>query len=851
MFSHLKPLRFDKSKKGDSRLETPGAGFSSAEAARLLDPDKDLLSVPDTLTLPSRLSPDPARFDQNIPPELRKASPYGLLSSTEVKQLTPKAVVELVDNYNRSAPSDVHLVAAKLGAPASNWYDRSKQLLSIFGSEAPRFSLLLAASSPRTSPTLNLRVAISTWLRYQELIAERESLGKSSLPTYQEIRQHLEERSGEKRAPMRTLHNGVARALSHPTPEDNSDYGRLTSPDGKINPKTDSFGQNLSGAHWPVTVDMWQAVLGDFSPKVLSRLGGPYLAQVIKTRLATAKYNSQISRAQRLTPAQVQGATWSAVRTLSYLAVKLGLTKKFDKRSAVDTAIKLMSPADMGAAKDYLKAVVTDPECTALLHKLGLGKSLDFLRKAVAQNNLSTRPVLADTSLAKAEQQPLQAVKDAAVRGLSSWGGPQLAQFAKGGMPSTLQLAALFTNANRQASTVKGVSPPRFATMVKIGLQAMLQVLGKKKLRYAAGESSSLSLETPSQQPPMPQTPLPETSSAPVPSEQASAARQALLAYSPNTDDLSFDQALARLRSANHKEFRKIIKHVNEQVGVKGKIEDAVGDWSDGAENSFLQLFHEPLDKDTLDYLAAWYGLLANQKSVLRFAPGVNGPDSVYEIEAPTTDLGMLRKSLTAAGIPFRTLVPTKKGTRVVIFDSGRENRAAVAKWAGDIHATVRESHGEGRFVGSTARQSSRTDARARYRDIITAYEAGAATRRGGIRAYKPPVELDNIRAAGGKGKEEASSPARLRRRFSPLRFAVHAPPGGVIIRGVFYKGGKFIPSAVIEKASFPQYQEVERRRGVVRDMRGTQKGMRADGSYSLDEARGVHKVREAAGGVG
>lgn len=240
--------------------------------------------------------------------------------------------------------------------------------------------------------------------------------------------------------------------------------------------------------------------------------------------------------------------------------------------------------------------------------------------------------------------------------------------------------------------------------------------------------------------------------------------RENLLAFSPNVDDLSFEDALARTRSGNQKAFKKIISHIGEQIGVKPQTHDAVGDWSDGAENSLLQYFKEPLSPDTLDYIGAWYGLLANQKSVLRFTPQHGGLDSVYEIEIPNSDLGQIRKSLDKAGIAFRTLIPSKKGTKIVLYDEKRENRDAVAAWAGAHNATVRESIGQGRYIGG----STRTAARREYRKIITGYEAAAAASGGSLRAYKPPVKPHHLRTP--KEREAAIKQARSGR---PIRFSV------------------------------------------------------------------------------
>ena len=46
---------------------------------------------------------------------------------------------------------------------------------------------------------------------------------------------------------------------------------------------------------------------------------------------------------------------------------------------------------------------------------------------------------------------------------------------------------------------------------------------------------------------------------------------------------------------------------------------DALGDWSEGVENSILATVHGPVRSEDLRYASAQFGLLANQKQVLIF----------------------------------------------------------------------------------------------------------------------------------------------------------------------------------------------------------------------------------------
>lgn len=199
------------------------------------------------------------------------------------------------------------------------------------------------------------------------------------------------------------------------------------------------------------------------------------------------------------------------------------------------------------------------------------------------------------------------------------------------------------------------------------------------------------------------------------------------IAASPNTEQgLDFDSSMQRLKSANQQAFKQVSKTILDQLGLKNhKIHDAIGDWVDGAENSVVHTIDDPVDYDTAKYASAWIGMLANQKAVLHFSEDDKGPDSMYEVHVPDTDPHNVRKALDAAQIPFRTLIPSKHGTTVMVFDSGRSQRDNIANFAGLYNAVIRESAGRGEFVGDNSDSPTRAAARRTYRSIIADYESG------------------------------------------------------------------------------------------------------------------------------
>lgn len=261
------------------------------------------------------------------------------------------------------------------------------------------------------------------------------------------------------------------------------------------------------------------------------------------------------------------------------------------------------------------------------------------------------------------------------------------------------------------------------------------------------------------------------------------------IAWSPNVDEnLDFGAAWDRMRSGNHKAFGQIADHVLKTVGLGDyKSHPAIGDWSDGAENSFAHVFSGSQDPEKVKYAASWLGLLANQKAVMAFHAKDDGPDRLYSITLKGTDATRVRKGLDAAGLQYRTLVPTRDGFHVLIYDEGAKSAPSINQFAEAHDASVLETAGSGSFIGA----GSRSEARHVYRQAIDAYEAKPNSSR-----YRPPVR-------GTTPSSRPQSVYQMRRAGQPTRYAqVHAPADGIVVRGVFYPGGKFIPTSEIEKAS-------------------------------------------------
>lgn len=226
---------------------------------------------------------------------------------------------------------------------------------------------------------------------------------------------------------------------------------------------------------------------------------------------------------------------------------------------------------------------------------------------------------------------------------------------------------------------------------------------------------------------------------------------------SPNTEnDLPFQSALERLRSPAQKAFRELADHVYKQLGIHGTPHDAIGDWSDGAENSLVHVLDNPGDANKMRYAAAWLGLLANQKSVLHFQEG-EGPDSLYEMDVPSKSIEAVRASLDQHGIKYRTLIPGAGTTKVMLYDQGRSLRPQVEQFAGEHNATIRESTGKGEFIGDNSDQPTRSKARANYRSAIESYESSPGS--------------STVRPGNTQAQPVPTRPAQLSRRDKVIRF--------------------------------------------------------------------------------
>lgn len=189
---------------------------------------------------------------------------------------------------------------------------------------------------------------------------------------------------------------------------------------------------------------------------------------------------------------------------------------------------------------------------------------------------------------------------------------------------------------------------------------------------------------------------------------------------SPNTKtDLKLEQAIAGMKSVE--ETKLVNKAVNLGCVVRTRIRAfrALGSWSDGAEHSVLLRVRG--DEATLRYLLSRVGRDAEQKYVIYFHPRVGGNVNLYTLRPRTRarNLVALTNELERAGIPFRTIVPTRETTAIYIIDLDRDLRAKIMNAARRLRARVTQEAGNAQLFGDDEREK----AKVKFEQEIKNYE--------------------------------------------------------------------------------------------------------------------------------
>ena len=188
---------------------------------------------------------------------------------------------------------------------------------------------------------------------------------------------------------------------------------------------------------------------------------------------------------------------------------------------------------------------------------------------------------------------------------------------------------------------------------------------------------------------------------------------------SPNTKtDLKLAQAIAGMKS--EEEAKLVNKAVNLGCVVRTRIRAfrALGSWSDGAEHSVLVRVRG--DEATLRYVLSRMGRDAEQKYVIYFHPKVGGAVDLYTLRPRARSLVALTNELERAGIPFRTLVPSRETTTVYVIDLDRDLRAKILNAARKLRARVSQEAGTAQLFGDDEREKAKVKFEQEIKDYET-----------------------------------------------------------------------------------------------------------------------------------
>lgn len=148
---------------------------------------------------------------------------------------------------------------------------------------------------------------------------------------------------------------------------------------------------------------------------------------------------------------------------------------------------------------------------------------------------------------------------------------------------------------------------------------------------------------------------------------------------SPQTEEISFDQAVKNVTSDQHANSKAIAADIDKQTGIiPTKVYDAIGDTSQwGTENAIFEEYDGITDPDLFKYNIALKGKQMTQRAVIPIFVDPAGPDTLYLIDLPNTNMLELRQALNDAGIAYRTFVQPKvqgmTAQRVAILDQGSQ----------------------------------------------------------------------------------------------------------------------------------------------------------------------------------
>ena len=268
-----------------------------------------------------------------------------------------KDLVQRMLEIFKDLPNDKEFeAAARAGQAKKGWYARSaKTLQEVFGPDTPRFTALLASTSPQVSVQENLRNAVRIWEAWIKNgrpndPKEIDKIGASVLGFRWTGGHTMTPEGNLKKTPGMQWNNNVISALTHPHPE------HITLSSGGRAGKVDSFRANLLGDLSRVTNDAWMASFGGIEQQLFSSTVG-YSAFSAKVRRVAEKMGWQ--------PAEVQETIWSFFKALTEKGSK---AKGYGK-----DILKTMTHGDVNDTNDFYDLMINDNEVKDAIERLRAG----------------------------------------------------------------------------------------------------------------------------------------------------------------------------------------------------------------------------------------------------------------------------------------------------------------------------------------------------------------------------------------------------------------------------------------------------------------------------------------------
>ena len=174
------------------------------------------------------------------------------------------------------------------------------------------------------------------------------------------------------------------------------------------------------------------------------------------------------------------------------------------------------------------------------------------------------------------------------------------------------------------------------------------------------------------------------------------------LFVSPSTFNLELPQVEMRFGGRIHQMFNTLSGDLAKSLGVESHVNNSIGHWLGGAENSVVHEFPPGTDPDVIDYIGAIEGKLGNQNAYGKFTAEAGGPDRMYAFWVPgEIKPEKIASVLAKHGIENDTMEKVAGGHRILVLSQGESLMQSVVKASEELGVGNLEEHnGRAEFPG-------------------------------------------------------------------------------------------------------------------------------------------------------